>query len=311
MPLDEQVAALLEQLEAQRTPALYELDPPTARAVFKRLSLARNGGAVVLPDGVVTRDESISVDGRSIAVRTFAPARDSGPAPVTVHAHGGGWVVGDLDTHAGQAADICARTGSVVVSVDYRLAPEHPFPAAVEDVLAVARWVAGHAGQVGGDPDRLGLAGDSAGANIVAAVALEPEVPPLTAQLLVYPATDPTMQAPSITANGAGYFLEAKAMRWFWDAYVPDAALHRHHGVAVHRSARLATAPSTVIVTAEFDPLRDEGEEFAGRLQAAGVPTTLRRFDGLVHGFFGMGAVVDRAADAIAWSCAAYGKLLR
>lgn len=311
MPLDDQVAALLETLEAQRNPPLHELDPPTARAVFKRLSLARNGGEVVLPDAVTTCDRSVAVEGRDIAVRIFTPPHDGGPVPVTIHAHGGGWVVGDLDTHAGQAADICALSGSVVVSVDYRLAPEHPFPAAVEDVAAVTRWVARHAEELGGDTDRLGLAGDSAGANVVAAVALGGQVPLLSAQLLVYPATDPTMQAPSVAANGAGYFLEARAMRWFWDAYVPDAGLHRHPDVAVHCSPRLGAAPPTVIVTAEFDPLRDEGEQLAGLLEAAGVPTTLRRFDGLVHGFFGMGAVVDRAADAIAWSCAAYAKLLR
>ena len=310
MPLDEQVAALLAELKAQRLPPLHELDPPAARAVFKRLSLARGGGAVVLPDGVTTSDRTLTVDGRDVAVRVFTPPVSTG-VPVTVHAHGGGWVVGDLDTHAGQAAQICARAGSVVVSVDYRLAPEHPFPAAVEDVMAVTQWVARHAGEVGGDPERLGLAGDSAGANIVAAVALEPRVPPLAAQFLIYPATDPTMQAPSIAANGTEYFLEARTMRWFWDAYVPDRALDHDPGVAVHRSPRLGSAPPTIIVTAEFDPLRDEGEALAARLQAAGVPTTLHRVDGLVHGFFGMGSVVDRAADAIAWSCAAYGGLLR
>lgn len=307
MPLDQQVRELLDERAAEQSPPLGSTDPVAARLEFRELALARNGGDLSVPAGVTTADRRVE----DIAVRVYTPAGADGPLPVTVHAHGGGWVAGDLDTHAGQAGAICADAQTIVVSVDYRLAPEHPFPAAVEDVLAVLSWVSTNAEDLGGDSARIGVAGDSAGGNIVAAVALEPSAPPLSCQLLIYPATDPTMTAPSIAENATGMLLEAEAMRQSWDQYLPDAALAKDPRAALHTSDRLSHAPPALIVTAEFDPLRDEAEEYAELLRAAGVETQLRRFDGLIHGFFGMGARVDAARKAVTWTCARWGELLR
>jgi acetyl esterase len=226
--------------------------------------------------------------------------------------HGGGWVIGDLDTHDNMARNVCRGSGSVVIAVDYRLAPEHPFPAAAQDAVAAARWVAGHLDELGGD-QRLAVAGDSAGGNLSAVVAqaLHADGIPLAGQFLIYPAVDAQGEYPSRTENARGYFLEQPTMDWFYGHYAgawDDAKDPRlsplHHG-------SLTGLPPAVIITAEFDPLRDEGEAYGEALRAAGVPVQVQRYDGMIHGFFDMGGISPAAQAAIDESCARFGQVLR
>lgn len=184
------------------------------------------------------------------------------------------------------ARRLAARTGALVVSVEYRLAPEHPFPAPHDDCWAVTAWLAEHGASLGGDPDRVSVAGDSAGANLAAGVALRArdEGLLLTYQLLIYPCVDDRQTRPSMVDNASGYFLSAADMAWFWDHFVP--AEHRDNPYAIPaRATDLSGLAPAHIQTAEYDPLRDEGEEWAARLNAAGTPATVTRFDGTVHGF--------------------------
>ena len=228
-----------------------------------------------------------------------------------VYFHGGGWVIGDLETHDGTVRALAAASGVTVVSVDYRLAPEHPFPAAVDDCLAAVRWVAdpGSATALDIDPGRVAVGGDSAGGNLAAVVAqqLRDDGPAVRFQLLVYPVTDVRLSHPSIDQNADGYLLTKADMLWFRGHYVGD------HGwtdplvsplLATEEAVR-GVAPALVI-TAEYDPLRDEGEAYAERLRAAGVAARATRYEGMIHGFFSMGdmipegkAAVDEAAEAL------------
>jgi acetyl esterase len=221
--------------------------------------------------------------------------------------HGGGWVIGDLETHDNMARAIARDSRAVVVSVDYRLAPEAPFPAAVEDALAATRWAAAHLDELGGSPS-LAVAGDSAGGNLAAVVAQELRTE-IAAQLLIYPATDMLGEHPSRTANGTGYFLETSTMEWFFGHYASHVT-----DVDARLSPVLADdlsgLPPAVVVTAEYDPLRDEGEAYAAALAAAGIRVEARRFDGMIHGFFDMGPASAAARDAVAETCALFGKVL-
>jgi acetyl esterase len=234
-----------------------------------------------------------------------------GPFPTVVFFHGGGWVIGDLETHDNQARSVARHGRAVVVSVDYRLAPEHPFPAAVDDAVAAARWAAAHLAELGGD-DRLAVAGDSAGGNLAAVVAqqLHADGTPVTAQFLIYPAVDSAGEYPSRVENAKGYFLEQPTMDWFYGHYaggVDDPADPR---LSPLRAADLSGLAPALVVTAEFDPLRDEGEAYAEALRAAGVPVRQQRYDGLIHGFFDMGPISAAAQAAIDESCARFGELL-
>jgi acetyl esterase len=211
-------------------------------------------------------------------------------------------VVGDLDTHDEVTRVLCRDVGAVVVSVDYRLAPEHPFPAAFDDCLAATRWVAANVATLGGDAGRIAVAGDSAGGNLSAAVAIAARDTglALAAQLLIYPAVDVdlTVPYPSREQNATGHFLTAEDCAWFVDLYLAaqDADDPR---VSPLRAPDLAGLPPAVIGTAEFDPLRDEGEAYAKALADAGVEVRLARYDGLVHGFYSFGAFSAAAADAV------------
>jgi len=209
--------------------------------------------------------------------------------------HGGGWMVGSPDSHDALCRRLSNRAGCVVVSVHYRLAPEHPFPAALDDALAVVGWVAEHAGEIGGDAERLTVGGDSSGASITTAVARRWR--DLQLQVLVYPATDAAMDAPSHERYATGYCLERDEMRSSWDSYLagadpadPDASPLRADDLA-------GVAPAFMLV-AGFDPLHDEGVAYAGRLQAAGVPVELVEFEGQIHGFVRWLAALDAAGDA-------------
>ncbi len=310
MPVDPHIAALLSLLDQSGAPPMYEGTPEAGRALYLQLTHGARTPEQLVP---VASAEDRTVPGAEgdLRARVYRPEGD-GPFPTVVFFHGGGWVIGDLDTHDNMARHVCRGARAVVVAVDYRLAPEHPFPAASDDAVASARWVAQHLDEFGGD-GRLGLAGDSAGGNLAAVVAqvLRDDGTPLAGQFLIYPAVDAEGEYPSRVENAKGYFLEKDTMDWFYGHYAGswddarDARLSPLHG------ADLAGLPPAVVVTAEFDPLRDEGEAYAKALEAAGVHADVRRYDGMIHGFFDMGTVSPAARTATEESCALFGELVR
>ncbi|MDQ3034950.1 MAG: alpha/beta hydrolase [Myxococcota bacterium] len=239
----------------------------------------------------------------AIRVRVYEPApRRDRLRPMCLYFHGGGWVIGGLDGYDGLCRHLAKHADCVVVSVDYRLAPEHRFPAAPRDALAAYRWALERASDLGADPRRIAVAGDSAGGNLAAVVAQQTRAlatPPIF-QLLVYPATDLTRSMPSHRTYSTGYLLDEATILWFLDQYLSDPARDVHDPlgspIATHDLRGVAPA---YVVTAGFDPLRDEGEAYARKLEAAGVPTTLRCEESLVHGFVSMGGVIDEARRAV------------
>ncbi len=300
MPVVPEIQALLDQLAAAPLD-ISQVDPPTMRALYAALRAA-DGEPVEV--GPVT-DVAIPAPHGDLPVRIYRPPTP-GVAPVLVWYHGGGWTIGDVETSDPTARKLCQRAGVVVVSVDYRLAPEHPHPAALDDAWTALTWVAAEIADHGGDAGRLAVGGDSAGGNLAALVAIRARDeggPALRHQLLVYPATDLTMAHPSIEENGEGYFLTAATMRWFTDHYL---GADRGHGDPASPAVSplfvedLSGLPSAQVLTAEFDPLRDEGDAYAARLAAAGVAVDHVPGPGLVHGFFAMGQVSPDADAAAA-----------
>ena len=237
-------------------------------------------------------------------VRIYWPEA-AAPAPLVVFFHGGGFVLCSLDTHDELARGLCQGAGAVVVSVDYRLAPEAPYPAAADDCYAALVWAVAHASELGADGARVAVAGDSAGGNLAAVTALRARDlggPALRHQCLIYPVTDCRFDTPSYIENAEGYFLTAESMRWFWSHYLQDMGRAAEPYASPLRAPSLAGLPPTLVITAEYDPLRDEGEHYASALSAAGVPTTLRRYDGMIHGFVTMAEIFEdgRAALSLA-----------
>lgn len=306
MPLDPGIAATLEQMAASGAPPVSASDVSTARAVVRSISFGGTGEPSHEPAVAAVRSDTIA---GSIPIRVYTPDAAL-PVPTIVFFHGGGFVVGDLDTHDSIARRLCNDVGAVVVSVDYRLAPEHPFPAGVDDADAALRWVVGHLGDYGNDPTRVAVAGDSAGANLaaVAAQLATADGIVLAAQLLAYPTTDPGVTYASMTENADGYFLTRADMEWFFAHYLgvelddPRVAdLAADPRVAPLQAVSLAGLPPAVVATAEFDPLRDEGDAYAAALTAAGVRVEHRQFPGMIHGFWGMGATSAGAEEATRW----------
>ena len=294
MALDPALKTLLDQLAAQGGPDVRDLSPPEARELFKGMALLDAEAEAV--DEVTNL--GVPGPGGDIAVRVY---RNSGPASgVVVYYHGGGWTIGDLDTHDAVCRRLANRCGATVVSVDYRLAPEHPFPAAADDAWAALRWAAEHRDALGAAGRPLAVAGDSAGGNLAAVVANRAAAagdPPVALQVLVYPVTDCTLSQPSMDENAEGYLLTRDTMAWFVDNYVGSADPKDPDASPLYCEPADGLAPA-VVITAEFDPLRDEGEAYAARLRDAGVPVELTRYDGMIHGFFALGGVTPRAADA-------------
>jgi acetyl esterase len=211
-------------------------------------------------------------------------------------------VVGDLDTHDSPCRQFAKKAGCVVVSVDYRLAPEHQFPAAVDDCYAATQWVATHAAQMGIDPQRLAVGGDSAGGNlaaVMAQMARDQGGPALVLQLLVYPAVDGTMGFPSVQENGQGYLLTQDSIHYYYNHYVPEGTDRKHVLLSPFYAESFKGLPPAHIITAEFDPLRDEGEAYAEKLQAAGVPVTCTRYEGMIHAFFSLDGILDQGKKAL------------
>ena len=283
MPLDPHVRELLDQLAKSGAPSLETLTVPQARAMFQAMSMPRAEKLALAR----VEDRRIPSPAGEIPVRVYTP-EGQGPFPVLVFFHGGGWVIGNLETHDDICRVLARAVPALVVSVDYRLAPEHPFPAAVEDSYAALCWVAENAAAIGGDPTKLAVGGDSAGGNQAAVVSLlarDRGGPRLAHQLLIYPVTDMRGDTVSMRENGSGYFLTHDIVMWFSNHYI--SAQER---LLPHASPLLAPdlggLPPATVITAEFDPLRDEGEAYAARLREHGVPVELTRYDGMIHGFF-------------------------
>jgi acetyl esterase len=293
MPLDPATKALLDFIDQAGYPPMHEGTAADARRGFRAMTCDAVQPADVVP---VASVEEVEIAGRP--GRIYRPAAIE-PRPTVLHLHGGGFVIGDLDTHDQTCRRLANDAEAVVVAVDYRLGPEHPFPAAVEDSLAAAEWVAARLPELGG-LDVMGVAGDSAGGNLSAVVA-QAMPDRIGAQLLTYPAVDMFGSYQSRIDNREGYFLDMPTMEWFAGRYFEgvegvDGNDPRHsplHG-------KLEGQPPAVVATAEFDPLRDEGEAYAAALRAAGVEVDVVRYDGLVHGFVDMGAWSPAAAEAVA-----------
>ena len=285
------------------------LPPITAVPVATiRASDATRYKVGVPPDAVASsEDRVIPGPGGDIRIRIYRPDAQGGHA-VTVFFHGSGFVICNLESHDDMCRQICRRAGTVVVSVDYRLAPEHKFPAAPDDCLAATRWVAEHAREFGADPARLAVAGDSAGGTMAAVTALrirDEGGPAIRAQLLLYPVTDHTsVQRPSYEERATGYGLTREAMVWFWNHYLSDAAQGAHPHASPMRARSLAGLPSAYVVTGEYDPLRDEGEAYAHGLRNAGVPVQLIRYPDMNHGFLFWVGHIEGSTIAMDAACA-------
>lgn len=299
MPLDPAFAALLDRI-AQAPPPDPNADPLVTVRAATTASFAHPGA----PEVDVRELSMPGPDNNPVALRAYRPMGTAGAVlPVVVYFHGGGFIAGGLDSHDGTCRELTVAAGCAVVSVDYRLAPEQPFPAGLEDCAAAVRWVAAFAGDHGWDPDRVAIGGDSAGGNLAAAVALvnrDRVGPALVAQVLVYPVIDPACATRSMTANATGYMLTADSMRWMWSNYHADAGDVANPYLAPHRAPSHAGLPPAIVITAEFDPLRDEGDAYAAQLAAAGVSVVHSRYAGQVHGFFSMYPFAPQAAVATA-----------
>lgn len=314
MSLDPHLAGVLQMIAAAGNKPTHESTLEEARAGYRAFTVGTLSPEQIVPVAAV---EPLQIDGAAgpLDARVYRP-QGQGPFPTVAFFHGGGFVIGDLDTHDNMCRAICRGAQAVVVSVDYRLAPEHPFPAGIEDAVAATRWIAAHAAELGGSA-AVAVAGDSAGGNFAAVVAqhLRDEGVPLTAQLLIYPAVDHAdARHPSMEENAKGYFLEAETMAWFYRHYVAA-----HAGAPDTRDVRLAPlqarslaglAPA-VVVTAQFDPLRDAGAAYAAALQEAGVQAEHMAGAGMIHGFFDMGRWSPAAQRIIEHSTGRFGQMLR
>jgi acetyl esterase len=298
MPLDHDAEILLEMVRAANRPAFETVGAVEARQLFIA------GRKALAPDPMPiaeTRDLAISGPGGAIPARLYRSAT-TGTLPALVFFHGGGWVVGNIEGHDTVCRHLANRADCAVVSVDYRLGPEHKFPAAVEDCFAAAEWVANNAASLGVDPVRLAVGGDSAGGNLAAVVSLlarDKGAPRVACQVLIYPATDAAMRHDSIDRFAEGYVLTRSTMRWFYEQYLrspEDAADWR---VSPLLAPDLSDLPPAYVLTAGYDPLCDEGDAYAARLAAAGVAVTHRRFPGQVHGFAMNGRIIRAAETAL------------
>ena len=304
MPVKPELEPILAMIEAAEVP-LSEVTPADLRLSYAALSQFSTKDEVTSAD-----DRTVPGPAGDIPVRVYVPAGSAsasageGSLPVLVWFHGGGWVIGDIETADGTCRTLANASGAVIVSVDYRLAPEHPFPAGLDDAQAVVRWVVDNAAELGVDAGRLAVGGDSAGGNLAAVTSQElcATGPEIRFQLLVYPVTDLHMTTVSYEDNAEGYFLTRETMVWFRGHYLGEdieiradpkvSPLLAHDGV-------FAELPPALVITAEFDPLRDEGEAYGERLRTAGVDVTVTRYDGMIHGFFSMRDFLPDGAAAI------------
>lgn len=303
VPADPDVLALLAAGRAAGAQPFETMPPIECRAAYD----ARRGALQKPPEPVAgVEDRTIPGPGGPLALRLFrgtaVPERN---APALLYLHGGGWVVGNLDSHEGVCRRLANEARCLVVAVDYRLAPEHPFPAAVEDGLAALRWLAGAAGEVGVDPARIAVGGDSAGGNLAAVLALmarDGEAPPVCFQVLLYPSTD---LAASHGEATEGMTITAATMRYFIDHYAPDARVRTDPRASPLRAASLAGAPAALVLTCGHDPLCDEGRAYAARLEQEGVAVTHLHLAAQTHGMLTLNRIITAADDVLAYVGAA------
>ena len=307
MALDQATTALLEEMAASGLAPLHELTPTEARG---RMAMLR-GDAPPGPDMAAVRDTRVRASGGFVPVRVLVPTEQ--PRGVIVYYHGGGWVIGGLADYDRLGRLLAQRTGCTVILVDYRLAPEYRFPTAVDDSWAALRWADEHRAELAGAaPADTGapliVAGDSAGGNLSAVMAMRARAaggPAIALQVLVYPVTDSDLESTSYRDPANQLMLSRDSMVWFWDHYAPDPESRLHPDAAPLRSANFAGLPAAVILTAEHDVLRDEGELYATRLLKADVPVRHQRFAGQMHGFFTMTGVLPGAGEALDYVAAA------
>ena len=304
MPVHPQIQQVIDALAASEFGPVHGLTPTQAREQYERMVQAR--GIAPAPVGAVVDRANAGADG-DLPVRIYRPDADAGDLPALIYYHGGGHVIGNLDTHDAVARNLCNGAGCAVVSVDYRLAPEHKFPAAAEDAFAAVQWCAAHGPEIGIDSRRMAVGGDSAGGNLAAVAALmarDAGGPAIRLQVLVYPVTDYACDTQSYRTYADGYgMLDARSMRWFRDHYLGGEADRLDWRAAPLRAADLSGLPPALVLTAQCDVLHDEGEAYARRLRSAGVDVDHRDCEGMIHGFFTMAPMVDGAVRAQALVC--------
>jgi acetyl esterase len=294
VPLHPQAQALCDLVNA----TAVEVPPP------ERVAQTRMGWGLLIAMGGGPPEPVLSVEDRDadgVPVRVYRPSGETG-LPILLVLHGGGWVIGSVEQFDVIARQLANASGALVVSVDYRLAPEHPYPVPLDDCWRALEWTVAHAADIGGDASRVAIGGDSAGGNLAAVCALlarDRGGPDLALQVLVYPVCDCRFDTGSYAANGVGLLLETEQVRWFFDCYTNGTTDPADWHISPMRAPDLRGVAPAVVLTAEFDPLRDEGEEYAQRLRAAGIAVEQRRFDGMIHGFFGLSAAFDASRDAI------------
>ncbi|HUB04212.1 MAG TPA: alpha/beta hydrolase [Solirubrobacteraceae bacterium] len=294
---------VLAVLARRKEPPLETMTPADAREARRRLTAVFGGKPLA-----VRAVQDLAIDGavdgaNGLRARHYEPPESGGPHPLLVYYHGGGFLYGDLDTHDGVCRILCRHAGAHVLAIDYRLAPEHPFPAAVDDARAALRWAYANAERLGADPTRIGVGGDSAGGNLAAVVsqlAARDGGPAPVLQLLIYPVTDFTVRRRSRDLFAEGFLLTDAEMNWFEDQYLGAGRARANDPRASPLLADdLSGLPPAFVVTAAFDPLRDEGEAYADALRAAGTPAALRRFPGFIHGFINGAGVSRSSRDAV------------
>lgn len=307
MTLDDSTIQFLDQLAATDAKPIHEMQPEQARALGAQLREMYGPG----PDVGSVRDEVVPGPGGDLAVRVLSP--DSDARAVIVYFHGGGWVMGDLDEFDTLGRKLVTATGAAVILVDYRLAPEHRYPAAAEDAWAALQWVAPRVGEIAGSAVPLIVAGDSAGGNLAAVVSLRAQReggPAISQQVLIYPVTDADLNTASYLDDANQLMVSRDSMIWFWSHYAPDPSTRANPDASPLRATDLAGQPPAVVLTAEHDVLRDEGEAYVEKLRAAGVPVRHRRFPGQMHGFFTFVNVLPGAEDGLSYVSEAIGKHL-
>lgn len=297
MPPTPETQGLLAMLEEAGGPDISEQTPEEARVAIAGFAAMQAGA----PEPARVEDRTVPGPAGDIPIRVYASEGDN--LPVVMYFHGGGWVLGDIESHDGTCKQLLAELGdAVVVSVHYRLAPEDKYPAAADDCYAAAAWVAENGGQIGADGSRMAVCGDSAGGNLSAVVsqmARDRGGPAIAAQVLHVPVTDHNYSYPSYTENAEGMLLTRDSMVWFWDHYLPNAEAGQEAYASPIRAADLSGLAPALIQTAEFDPLRDEGEAYGAAIEAAGGDVTVHRYDGVVHDPFMMFAVIPTGIECL------------
>lgn len=310
--LDPQTKTLLGLIEASGLPPFHLLSPAEARVAYNKRKQATQAAPAAVAEVL---DLNMPAQGGALRLRLYRPtSAPATPEPALVYYHGGGWTIGDLDSHDVLCRDLALQSGCIVIAVDYRLAPEHRFPAAVDDALAAYRWIRGAAAALGLDAGRLAIGGDSAGGNLAAVVALllrDAAEPLPRFQLLIYPATDMRCVASSHTANAQGYLLTADTIEYFRRQYIENSQQWPDWRASPLLHQNLGGLPPALILTAGYDPLRDEGRQYADALSAAASPAQYVCFERQVHGFITMGKVLDEANTAVTLCAQAVKRALR